>query len=447
MEPERDRGGCPRKHGARDAVQLLAKILSGCGLPKYSSEVFRQAKFNRAGSTVADMWGLLFLALQAIERLGSQLEGDHQDPPPVAERPEASRYVQHVVRTKLLWRGYRRGGVYGDPVGSRELLVAFGWLLQDSDFFLRAKMHHLRAANRARVPWKKPAPVEAQLLAQSIEDETDLLKREVESTMSTLRFQQDPLALKKSLDKLNWFRGRLQGKWKSLVRTQDAYVKSFGALLGSLQGTSLAEQLHTPVHELFLLRYPDQLSPHVAQLERHVCALEDLLAWEQSEHRTLFWQWMESVVDLGETDEQTGDSPLDVEPIRVEVCSLLQEKSFLTDKLASLWTKRKGHLTEREVKEEILKLCETPQHLALHMAAGKRTPRDDCRRSLARIEDLTATDLCLVTGSGSKRVPHAYSQLEQAQLHVVRVREALLDQLCSLQQSLPSSVAVVNRPS
>ena len=115
--------------------------------------------------------------------------------------------------------------------------------------------------------------------------------------------------LETALQKVLWLKGTLGGSCASVHNAHKAAVKLSHSLLQSstLHGSQTRRQPLT-IHNLFLLCYPEQLALYLKRLEWHTASLKNLLQWEQ--HETVFWQWMQSVLDeqsrQADTHERLG---------------------------------------------------------------------------------------------------------------------------------------------
>ena len=312
--------------GAREAIQHLSSILTDCSIPKVPSESFRQAKFNRDEATGV-LWTLLLNTVQLLLFLESRTTTrthensvEYHSLLPTSSDNTHSQIATLVIRKYLLSLGYSRVEFYCVPLnsGSRELLMAFGWLLHKTRLIEKLHEYHLEMASEIQVPFKANKMFAIRGMvdeAESVEGE----RREILNNLSQVALGQktamskhlsdDTSAMAKvdeGLKKLAWMKGRLQAKWKSALSSRMAYLK----LAHRLHKSTLTQQQshnsdkpssHMSVHELFLLRYREQMSSYLRQVELHMSCLQRIIQWQVYE--PVFWQWMESVLDLDEREK------------------------------------------------------------------------------------------------------------------------------------------------
>lgn len=362
--------------GIRETIQLLSSgILTGCGMPRIPSETFRQAKFNRPEATTA-FWCLLFHTIQllhfldtsnckaGIDKLSFETFSEQEF------HPAAFR-----VRRSLCSLGYTRLEFYCscECVGSRELLLAFGWLVHKTKLFAKLRTYHLTFVNEVTVPLKP----NRKFLLDQIEEDVELFGNEVQLLLQELHGCTGAGSLEQKLRKMVWLRGKLQGSWRAMLGAHQAYQKVADLLHKHTMHSYAQGSRHLTVHEIFLLRYPDQLSSHLQSQERHLLALQNLIEWEHQQ--PLFWQWMESVVDLcekekqqaverkSECEEEDAESiggtiaelpclevlETEVQMLEREVVGLLVRNKPHIDRLNHIWGLKKRNVPPKELKSEL----------------------------------------------------------------------------------------------
>ena len=391
--------------GAREAIQHLSSILTDCSIPKVPSESFRQAKFNRDEATCV-LWTLLLNIVQLLLFLESKIthEGIRDSVRYHSLLPTSpdSQLASLVIRKYLFSLGYSRVEFYCVPLnsGSRELLMAFGWLLHKSRLIEKLYAYHTEMASTIWVPLRaNKAFVVRGVVNESESIEAEMveimndLSRVAQGQKATSRHQSNDTMMKifdEGLEKLAWTRGRLQAKWKSTLTSQTAYQK----LAHRLHKSTLTQQQsshisankppHLNVHELFLLRHREQLSSYLKQMEHHVLCLQKLIQWQLYE--PVYWQWMESVLDLHErekasllaakqkeqeakgADSAKYDSSRNgvvedrlesvqrlkdkVQVLEREVCSLLEKHRPYLDKIQRVWQLKAKTVHHGEVERE-----------------------------------------------------------------------------------------------
>ncbi|NXD08509.1 TEDC1 protein, partial [Nothocercus nigrocapillus] len=186
------------------------------------------------------------------------------------------------VKSALWYYGYGRPELYGLPcdgsAGSRELLLAFAWLL-----------------HRLHLP--------EQLLVQDrvrTGDETSVCTCEDDLPCSQEgRTEMAPeCSLEDQVDVryLQWLSGRLRFQWQSLHALQQEQCKLLHKIHLFTSGCHMDKILgHFSVTETDLIRQPENYKQLLELLESETVQLEAFLEWKQLEQ--IYWQWMEAVLD------------------------------------------------------------------------------------------------------------------------------------------------------
>lgn len=375
-----------RSQGIRETIQLLSTILSHCGIPKIPSEAFRQAKFNKPEAATT-FWALLFHVVQMVQFL-DQSGCDSMSDRVHKFSEETFKRAAFEVRRYLFMLGYTRREFYGrhDSVGSRELLLGFAWLIKKSNFFSKLRQYNLKAGNRVSIPLK----TSRKFLLEEVEKGVVSFRNEVGSLLKSLSQEsQDSESLGQHLQKLVWLRGKLFSSWRTMLGAHYAYQKLADQLHKHTMSAPPHRSSHLAVHQLHLLRHPDQLASHLKHVEHHVLALQKLIEWQL--HEATFWQWMESVLDLCEKEEEEeklrvqmeqslderGDKdgekvgkhePLTVEALSIEVRRLEREVLGLlerykphSDTVHRVWKLKARYLKPEELQGEQQKVEECLQ--------------------------------------------------------------------------------------
>ncbi|XP_062472276.1 tubulin epsilon and delta complex protein 1 isoform X3 [Pezoporus occidentalis] len=215
------------------AVGALCRALPPCARP--APDTLRCAKFDRPQASL-DFWKLLYTLLK-------QIHGHKW-----AESDAIDNQIR-FVKAALWYHGYDRPELYRLPsdgsAGSRELLLAFSWLLHRISL-----LEQLLARNRVKTG-----------------DETSVCTCEDDlpnSLKGTTEKAPEP-GLEGGVDVryLQWLNGRLRFQWRSLHAQHQEQCKL--------------------LHKLLQL------------LESETMQLEAFLEWKQLE--PVYWQWMETVLD------------------------------------------------------------------------------------------------------------------------------------------------------
>ena len=486
--------------GIRETIQLFANTLASCGVPKIPSESFRQAKFNKPEATKT-FWSLLFNVVQILNFVdgggGGEISAELSFQSVISD--EDRRLISYTVRRHFYRAGYFRPGFYGDfEIGSRELLLALAWLIHESELFTKLRVHQLRLAGEVTVPLRHGR----RLLVGEMCREAEETGNEIGLTLRELEVCKDSEALHENLQELTWLKGKLQKSWKSMLNSHLAYQKMADSLhkctIRTPQHTSSP---HLAVHELFLLRFPEQLSAYLKKLECHISVLQNLLSWEY--HQPLFWQWMESVLDLSDkeraeavecessTDDGQSESGVvttrgecatlsfevltrDVKRLERDVAKLLDKNKPHVDRLSQIWAVKKRHINSKDLEIEMDRLTKNLQCLSLSLSSEAGGGHMTTHAPIAAVQVLGVTDVAVYLPEQTtqlERLPKSMatsvvsqqqevnalllqvSKSEVAQMHaaVARLEEVIQSltaeigrQLTAMQEMLPPSIYTVD---
>lgn len=356
----------------RETIQLLSQILSSCGCPKLPSEVFRKAKFNQP-SVTRELWQLLSHTV----RISNALDKGRAPEIPFTSIADSSLpYAALQVRGYLLVSlGYTRSAFFSvnySHVNSRELLLAFGWLLHQSKLFLRLKTYHAAAASTLTSTF--PFSAAGRKSREHVEQDCERFRKQLETLLGALQSCCDTKGAKNAIQVLIWVRGKLLAQWKAAALGQLAYQKLANAIHKSTQVAHSGETpSHLSVHEMFLLKHPKHMAIYAAKTEKHLNVLERLLVWEL-EHETIFWQWIQSVLDqesemasMSETDMQ--GLVRDVEELKAQVhqleCELNVPSNDRDVTESTCHKKKRCSESQPPFNSEMQELAQRAKHISL----------------------------------------------------------------------------------
>lgn len=372
---------CPRVpmasgHGVREAIQTLSSLLSYYGLPKLPSETYRRAKFDNA-AVVEDMWTLLSYTCQLTILLPlCQHEccccGDFEA---VKKNMQALNsccdWTKLAVRKLLCSLGYSRPTFYSrGKCSSREALLAFGWVLHEQKLIERLRSMHLSVIKTCELP----AAESATALVKTLNNQSQLMKHEVESLLDSSGEHSLPLQL--CLHRLEWIRGKVDCEWKSLLST----VRSYEKLAHLLHTATLdSSGKHLSVYELVLLQNPEHLRATMDKLEKQLALSQAFVEWKQC--APWFWQWMESILDM---EQQFWDDPLqegrpdELKPVVIpDAKTLTSQVKALQNEATRLFADNQVHL--EHVNAIFSRSRFDTKHLEEHSLKLKREPIHLCR--------------------------------------------------------------------
>ncbi|NWX85757.1 TEDC1 protein, partial [Nothoprocta pentlandii] len=186
------------------------------------------------------------------------------------------------VKWALWYYGYGRRQLYGlrgdGSAGSRELLLAFSWLL-------------LRLALPERLLARRGASAADEASVCTCEDDLPC-SQEDRTEMAPEYSLEDPVDVRY----LQWLSGRLRLQWQSLHALHQEQCKLLHKIHLFTSGCHMDKMLgHLSVTETDLIRQPENYKQLLELLESETLQLEAFLEWKQLEQ--IYWQWMEAVLD------------------------------------------------------------------------------------------------------------------------------------------------------
>lgn len=161
--------------------------------------------------------------------------------------------------------------------GSRELLLAFAWLLCKGSLI-------------DKFMDKCASPVEEDLSVYQLNNLDD-------SNFNNHLTANKPLNPAQKVQHLQYLNGKLRSSLRRLYALQQQKNKLQHKIHECTQGvSSVAERSHLSVMEVHLLRHPELLKKILKLLEKDNDRLQCMLTWKKQED--VFWKWMESVLDV-----------------------------------------------------------------------------------------------------------------------------------------------------
>lgn len=269
----------------RNAVDLLAKILRSHGTTNIKAETFRLAKFN-SSDAVSPFWRLLF-ELTCYCEFGKIDDFTHR-----AYEQLSSEEIVAYVKREFLKRGYYApdfGGLPSDmQYGSRELLLAFGWLLSNEQIFEKLAMDRTSALD---------------------DDTRGMYEEEILNggDKNPMNLQMVPGGdVYDRVKQLLWLNSKLRlnlcSLYGMLCQRNRLKHKIHEATVGA---KPTRDRDHFSMLEVFLARNPEHLRKSIDLLEKDSERLNNLLVWK--DHEGIFWKWMESVLEEKMREPPSGD--------------------------------------------------------------------------------------------------------------------------------------------
>lgn len=258
----------------RETIELLTHILNENGCSKLKAEIFRLAKFDKDEAALV-LWKMLFELLyyskygvidEVTIRAFSELTTE-----------ELVVYVKQEFQN-LGFLSKEFSHLPNDASsGSRELLLAFAWLLCKQNLVDKFMDNC-------------SSPIEDSSLLNELERN----KPASEGRSLALSTSLSPVQKVQQLQLLN---GKLRSSLRRLYSLQREKAKLQHRVNECTQGASLTPDMpHLSSLEVHLLRHPQLMSKIMTLLEKDNVRLRHMQEWRDQEQ--VFWKWMESVLEL-----------------------------------------------------------------------------------------------------------------------------------------------------
>ncbi|XP_040189130.1 tubulin epsilon and delta complex protein 1 isoform X1 [Rana temporaria] len=263
---------CNIKH----ALCALCRVLSFCGCVS-DPETFRKAKFNRP-EAASEFWKLLHCLLiqtysrrdhSSVSRNGKETKGNE------------IRYVKSLLQIQ----GYGRPAFYeladDGTEGSREILLAFSWLLYTGKILeIILEKNRVEFGNR----------ITFCMCSKNMD-----FKEEVKAL---IKYTSQDLDVRY----LQWINGRLRLGWRNLHNVHLEKCSMLYKIHLYTQGCQIdCLAHHLPALETELVHHPEIYNKLLQCLESEDSYLEAYMEWRHLE--TVYWQWMETVFQSASEDE------------------------------------------------------------------------------------------------------------------------------------------------
>lgn len=319
---------------------------------RLAPDILRRARFDRPQATL-DFWRLLCDVLK-------QIHG--------AEWTESDAIDTQIrfVKSALWYHGYGRPELYQLPsdgsAGSRELLLAFSWLLHRVNLLER-----LLARNRVKTGDETSVCTCEDDLTHSGRDTTEIAPEYGLEGRVDVRY-------------LQWLNGKLRFQWRSLHAQHQEHCKLLHKIHLFTSGSHTDQALgHFSVTETDLIRHPENYNQLLQHLELETMQLEAFLEWKQLE--AVYWQWMETVLDnMAEEGSMCAeqDAPVQTSKLqeRATCCPWAESMTAQIDRLS-------GEMTAL--------------HSQLHQLVAHRRSAW-CQKVKTREEELQKEDFCSKLG-------------------------------------------------
>nr|XP_022329007.1 uncharacterized protein C14orf80 homolog [Crassostrea virginica] len=321
----------------REIIELLTHILNENGCTKLKAEVFRLAKFDKDEATLP-FWKMLF------ELLYYRKYGVIDEVTIKAFSELTTEELVVYVKQELQNLGFLSKEFSLLPndasSGSRELLLAFAWLLCKQNLVDKFMDN----------------------CSSPIEDASLLNEAESNNTAQEVR----SLALSASLSpvqkvqQLQLLNGKLRSSLRRLYALQREKAKLQHRVNECTQGASLTPDMpHLSSLEVHLLRHPLLMNKIMGLLEKDNVRLAHLQEWKNQEQ--VFWKWMESVLELkvkeSPRNEETpmmyyniGPDPLSrMNDARRKLEEAILRYETIIEQIEELWETKRSEVSGEEL--------------------------------------------------------------------------------------------------
>ncbi|XP_062863827.1 tubulin epsilon and delta complex protein 1 [Trichomycterus rosablanca] len=315
----------------KEVIAALCKLLSALDVESVpTAESFRRAKFDKIDA-VQDLWQLLCgLLRKAFE------------PDCACANSTDPEWQWRFVRSALWHSGYGEWWVVGsracgnrEEIGSRDLLLAAGWLLASGNLLegmLRERVQQLEVLSSA-----SEVPSRGMNL--------DLCECKEDSTAG------------RDLKSLQWQLGKMRLRWRSLLAVQQEQARLSHKVSSSVCAPSCFDTGTAAVPKVTGCSALDKDLERVQSLNG---ILQAYLEWKSVE--PLFWCWMDSVID-GYLSDGHSEGPVDT-PQRAQTVSWSCSDS------------EKARRPVRRLDETLLRLQDQLQHRRLEPTTYLKTFQD-----------------------------------------------------------------------
>ncbi|XP_075701112.1 tubulin epsilon and delta complex protein 1 [Rhinoderma darwinii] len=270
-----------RVNNLKEALYALCRVLSASG-SCWDPETFRKSKFNRPEAT-SEFWDLLYGLLRQIFPVG------HDSSPSTPEKRNMADRVRYV-KSVLQIQGYGRLEFYRLPdvgeEGSREVLLAFSWLLH------KVKILEILLA-------KKRVKVGDHITICSCPPDVSIQK--CKAAISSTKQDVD-------IRFLQWMNGKLEFCWRALHAAHLEKCAVLYKIHSYTQGRHIDKTAgHLSVMEMELVRQPESCDKLLQAMESEMSYLDAYMEWKHVE--SVYWQWMDTVLESACEDEHGFSIP------------------------------------------------------------------------------------------------------------------------------------------
>lgn len=415
----------------QDTIHLLCKMFADCGVPKISPEMFRQAKFDKP-EACEPLWKFLFHVVTFIEHIKDNI------PQPYQPDKASTRLVLYMARVKMFLYnlGYTRSEFYHATClsGSQELLLAFGWLLNEVQVLRMMRTYHLEQARMQNVETNSGY----QLMVTSLLDEVLHMEQECTDIDAKLK---DGNQVSDCIQKLTWLNGRICMSYR---QSAERYA-SLAKLMHQLDRYSHNETRQTSIsfYGWYLLMHPRELSRQLKRLEHHTLALQSIMEWQQ--HDKIFWKWMESVIDAYKKAEirSAGGDEVETKPLKKlpsadslrsevndlyrKLVQMLSEKESQVKSIHQIWASKSSQVDAVELNKEMHQVDSELKSSTIYYHVLKQQTPEFYKRCPVNITKLLPELVYVPVTSKSHKALEQVSQLSTIENETRRLKKSIAE--------------------
>ena len=310
------------KQHIKETISTLCKIIVYNGGTKITPEQFRLAKFNK-NEVTGVMWKLLFETNWFLKFNTFHATADF----------DCNQTGDMIMWTKqeLFKKGYYIKSFYDLPedmtVGSRDILLAFGWLMSKS------RLLH-RFLNNCNNVFEECLPIDWESQIESCSSNS----KKTEKISRNLLDRTDESM---NIEQLAWMVGNLIFTCKGLFSAENQLVSLVGKIHSATDGANTPKG-HLSALEVFLLRHPKELTRFSQKTQQYNIYLENLLQFV--EMQDVFWKWLESVCEA-----------------RISECNNVEKLTWNSEKLCKICSEN--------IDKTLLNICNV--HAEIHEAINE----------------------------------------------------------------------------
>ena len=422
------------KQHIKETINALCKILLQNSGTKITPEQFRLAKFDK-NEVAGVMWKLLFETIWFLKfntfRTTEDFNGD--------QNRDMILWTKH----ELLERGYYIKPFYDLPedmsFGSREILLAFGWLVSKS------KLLHLFLDNCNNM-FEECLPIDWE---SSIGSSNSKKSEKFPNNFSN---KSDEII---NIDQLSWMVGNLTLIFKGLFTAENQLASLVGKVHLATEGADTPKG-HLSVLEVFLLRHPKELARFMEKTRQYSTYLENLLTFV--EMQDVFWRWLESIYEVkisecNDTESLTWNSK---KPCRT-CCEIVDERLLgicnIQAEIQRAIDENERQCTatyEQATSDELQSICQTKLQ-ELNKKLQTLTLNEKPQSKHAEVQTFPELKHVNIASGGTKQSGQSSAQqeidvlnvkLSELELNLIEVRNEHFDILNDLVGNLEDSVFI-----